>query len=1472
MPKINRIRIVNFYYNNDSRHIADETYSFYGGENALLNLANGGGKSVLIQLMLQPLIPDLKLQNRSMMSYFKKSSYPAFIMLEWLLDNDVKKDYLMTGISIAPRSSADENSGNRINFFTFTSHYDSACDFDIAMVPFVKTEGEKQVILSFDRSREEVKKAVGKSREMRYFSRDEASAYRQHLSSFGISQEEWKTIISKMNNDEGGIEELFEKCKTSDSVLNEWIIKTVERVVQSDNDEVQIQDLFEGLVADTVRNKEYINDQKIIKEYFEEHIKLEDSLGKVCEKLDKVNYIEDELNCMRYCMYHAAENIDTELNNLNAEKDELSELKTHIYKEEISHNYYEAEETYLECRQEEKDSKEELEKAKKELNLKIREKNINEAARIFSRCNELRGNISGLNKSIEKEKYNAPVTDRLDSLKYSLKVIYKNKKAEIDRQIIKRNDLIYSNKEKLSKLTVQLSENRKALNECIKEESSLETKIDIFKDYEKTIFKDLDICFDRNLLEETDEKDMQKALTGFIAKQDKLVSEKESLVHRMAEIENRKEEIHKENFKISLESQNLSNQLEVLNKEYQSYKKEKEECLKILSMYEIPANQIYDNLSILKILDNKIINLDKEVLFAENEEHQLSEMIDGIVKGRVYHPESLLNILDENDIYYKTGENYLNNLTEHNRKILLENDPMLPFSIIIDKKELDLIKKVSLQNAFLRQIIPVVTYDKLEISLNDSKIITDLNEKYSLLSAYEPKIFMDIERERYLNDLKAEIEKIKDRKQHFKIELDKIRDSKETVKRFTYAEDYEGALLNKLEVLSKNIENINETKNKLGEESTKLHEVNLLNSKQIKIVDENTEKVKKHISMLHDYLEKNKNYMQDWKKYNKLISDKKLLELKIKENDIEKERLNRENTDFSVELSSISHLIDDINKKLLLYSDAAEKSIIEGALEELEKEYNVLIEQQNSSISSLEEKLMAAKKDLEEKEKELCRLKLELHEYEDVVFDETKYDRLDEEIRLLTEMIDKKQVEYLKSSSNSSRAEGIFKMVIKALNAQNMTEPLDKSEIKGDYENRLKDIKFKFDIINNNEKKYTAKKNQYNNYIGYIDLLVEEKKVKIKDFTLNEDIKKQYDYLKANYNDYKKAYENAKSEYVKLLNSIKSGYYDKHQSIADILNSIDTLNIDNAEYDSAYYYYEELSKKRESLSKYLSFYEQQLQNVEHTKKQVIDQCLSYAAVIYDDIKSIAEKSRVKLSSRNKYVKMIKIDIPEKTDDYARNRMEEHISSSVKAMVEIYEDGNDTNIKKIRDKIKGIISTRELLNQLIGTAKIPVSVYKVDLSEKNSGLKKWEEAISENSGGEKFVVFFTLVSVLISYTRDATIRRMAAGSFKESKVIIMDNPFGKTSSEHLLKAIIDIACTFNIQLICLSDLSQSSITNRFSLIYRLCIRKRMYSDTEVLKIDELTINKQGLSNDERLEHAMIHQISEQENMFDLFDNM
>lgn len=72
-----------------------------------------------------------------------------------------------------------------------------------------------------------------------------------------------------------------------------------------------------------------------------------------------------------------------------------------------------------------------------------------------------------------------------------------------------------------------------------------------------------------------------------------------------------------------------------------------------------------------------------------------------------------------------------------------------------------------------------------------------------------------------------------------------------------------------------------------------------------------------------------------------------------------------------------------------------------------------------------------------------------------------------------------------------------------------------------------------------------------------------------------------------------------------------------------------------------------------------------------------------------------------------------------------------------------------------------------------------------------------------------------------------------------KVIIMDNPFAQTSSEHLLKPLMDIAKKSNTQLICLTGLGGDSIYNRFDNIYVLnLIPSKLKSGMKYIKSDHI----------------------------------
>ena len=79
MSKINAVRFINLNYNNNAMKINDECMQF-SGKSTLLSLRNGGGKTVLVQMMTAPFVHrgKQKTKDRPFESYFKQRSLLLF--------------------------------------------------------------------------------------------------------------------------------------------------------------------------------------------------------------------------------------------------------------------------------------------------------------------------------------------------------------------------------------------------------------------------------------------------------------------------------------------------------------------------------------------------------------------------------------------------------------------------------------------------------------------------------------------------------------------------------------------------------------------------------------------------------------------------------------------------------------------------------------------------------------------------------------------------------------------------------------------------------------------------------------------------------------------------------------------------------------------------------------------------------------------------------------------------------------------------------------------------------------------------------------------------------------------------------------------------------------------------------------------------------------------------------------------------
>jgi hypothetical protein len=350
---------------------------------------------------------------------------------------------------------------------------------------------------------------------------------------------------------------------------------------------------------------------------------------------------------------------------------------------------------------------------------------------------------------------------------------------------------------------------------------------------------------------------------------------------------------------------------------------------------------------------------------------------------------------------------------------------------------------------------------------------------------------------------------------------------------------------------------------------------------------------------------------------------------------------------------------------------------------------------------------------------------------------------------------------------------------IKRLNAET---PLPREEIKGDFDNRRKRLRLrilKLEALNNDIfKQLSLYQKTRDNIERVVDVTTTEVAT---DFVPEPDIADQTVRWEKALRNLKDKNQQDVAETRNRYHSCKLDYREKNLNLDNIFKGLDPLWAKaQPTFDDYYYLYERMSQHGEKLAELIAVYETQLANLERNKQDMIQQSFEQGRRMYDEIQLISDHSRVRLAGRSRPVQMLRIDLALDNNESARQRVSLYIEECIakvreKIRQEVRED-------ELRRTVARLMSSRELLNVYLGNAHIPVKVFKIDMNMQNSRLKDWEDAVRENSGGEKFVVFFSLLSALMSYTRNKSMEALGADPDSATRVLIMDNPFGPISSE------------------------------------------------------------------------------------------
>ncbi|HBR02917.1 MAG TPA: hypothetical protein DD738_09925, partial [Ruminiclostridium sp.] len=723
MPLINRVRIINFSYNNDARYILDETFDFHGGENALLNLANGGGKSVLVQLMLQPIVPRAKIQNRSIAEFFKKKRTPSYILLEWKLDE--KGGYLLTGIALAPveSRSAEDEEKSRIRLFCFFSRYSQSDGYDLSHIQLVRHEDGMIHVTPYKQAQEMMQEASRKDPlNCSYFPQDELEEHRRKLSQFGISQDEWKHIMIRINDSEGGLEEIFSKCRTSDQLLNDWLIRTIEKglapsAANNPGNDKELQQMFENLLNETINSEEYLKEKQILLDFTPGFGEVKNMAAGLAAVLDAKNETESELSAMHNALGEKGNATLRQLDEIEARLENFASQTRHIDREEYSDLFYQASEKYEQAHQKNLSAQLDKEQAEERL-IQIKERlSMMRGARLKEDIDAWQAKITALKSQINLVAENTETADQINQLKASLlisleqrlKIIIEEKEA-LEAELNRLLTLHDSQKERQKELLNRVKRLRSESNE-------LQKFITIFESDESRLCRDLGIELIRNLLRELSEKDivrtrimLEKQITESDQKLNRLRTERENLESRMSSLNQEYEDA-------SSNQSEQSNLLKDIQWKLKEYYRLTDEFKQVLSSNGLSPRD--EKSVILAQLEKSQVELHSRISQGERALHNLLALTEDLRSGRYHIQGEWIDYLVDANIPFQTGEDYLRGINGSDRVRLLYSMPLLPYSIILTPDDLARLPE-NLDDRVQRSIIPFITYDVLkEVLINE---------------------------------------------------------------------------------------------------------------------------------------------------------------------------------------------------------------------------------------------------------------------------------------------------------------------------------------------------------------------------------------------------------------------------------------------------------------------------------------------------------------------------------------------------------------------------------------------------------------------------------------------------------------------------------------------------------------------------------------------------------------------------------
>ncbi|HBN56179.1 MAG TPA: hypothetical protein DD414_05330, partial [Lachnospiraceae bacterium] len=720
MSKINAVRLINVNYNNNAIRISDEMFHFHG-ESTLLSLRNGGGKSVLVQMMTAPFVHkryrDAK--DRPFESYFTTGK-PSFILVEWVLDQGA--GYVLTGMMVRRSQDPETDSNEALDLMTFVSEYREPCLQDICHLPVVEKGAKEMVLKNFTACRQ-MFDGWKKDGSLRFFCYDcanpaQSRQYFDKLMEYQINYKEWESIIKKVNLKESGLSELFSDCRDEKGLVEKWFLDAVENKLNREKNRMkEFQSLLEKYVAQYQDNQVKIKRRDTIRQFKEESAPIREQAEKYQaaeqkekEQMHLLARLIEELNRLKKAAEEEYQEILARMDGILAQiaRIEYEKLSGEFHGLEEKLRFHMSNRDMIEAEQDA--LRREAEKTEHRLHLLA-------CARQQTHVSEARAELLEIRQRIQVSRQEeAELRPERDQIGRTLFGHYERALAKTGEELLKNREAYEEQTAQAAAEKEKLAGYEMSLREEASRQGGLKSKVQSYDRQEEQYNRTYKEQLARNILGEYEPgtldirmKTLEKETEECIRGRQRKKKRQEAVLEQQKILERSLQNLHTEQALKGAQKE----QQERLQQDYNGELKDRGIVLQYLGL---PKEMLFETEEILQASGRKLKELDSLLLHLRQEEEKLKKEYRQLTEGRTLElPEALETELLNLGMPLVYGMEWLkkNGYTEEENQRLVRSHPFLPYALILSKKELDKLVRHT-GEVYTSFPVPIVVREELE--------------------------------------------------------------------------------------------------------------------------------------------------------------------------------------------------------------------------------------------------------------------------------------------------------------------------------------------------------------------------------------------------------------------------------------------------------------------------------------------------------------------------------------------------------------------------------------------------------------------------------------------------------------------------------------------------------------------------------------------------------------------------------------